>query len=43
VQKRGGLPAYLPALTAAYRIGSPVVEEIVAHRDKYAGTMPTKP
>jgi purine nucleoside permease len=38
--KRDGFPAYLPSLAAAYRVGSPVVEEIVAHWEKYADTIP---
>lgn len=34
------LGAYLPALEAAYRVGSPVVHEIVTHWPKYRETMP---
>jgi purine nucleoside permease len=39
--KRDGLPAYLPSLDAAYRVGSVVVKEIVAHWDRYADTIPS--
>jgi purine nucleoside permease len=41
--KRGEYPALMPALAAAYRVGSVVVEEIVAHWDKYADTIPPGP
>jgi len=39
--KRGEYPALMPAFAAAYRVGSMVVEEIVAHWDKYTDTIPT--
>jgi purine nucleoside permease len=39
--KRGEYPALMPAFAAAYRVGSLLVEEIVAHWDKYADTIPT--
>jgi purine nucleoside permease len=39
--RRDGFPALIPALAAAYRVGSVVVEEIVAQWDKYADTIPT--
>lgn len=32
---QGGFPGFLPALESAYRVGSPVVHEIVAHWDTY--------
>ena len=32
--------AYLPALEAAYRVGSRVVHELAAHWDRYATTLP---
>jgi purine nucleoside permease len=38
---REGFPAYLPSLDAAYRVGSAVVEAIVANWDEYADTQPT--
>jgi len=38
--KRGEYPALMPAFTAAYRVGSVVVEEIVAQWAKYADTIP---
>ena len=38
--KRGEYPALMPALTAAYRVGRMVVEEIVAHWDKCADCDP---
>ena len=39
--KRGEYPALMPAFAAAYRVGSMVVEEIVAHWDKHADTIPS--
>ncbi len=33
--------AYLPSLEAAYRVGSRVVHELVAHWDRFATTLPT--
>jgi purine nucleoside permease len=39
--KRGGYPALMRAFAAAYRFGSMVVQEIVAHWDKHADTFPT--
>jgi purine nucleoside permease len=39
--RRDGFPALIPALAAAYRVGSVVVEEIVAQWEKYADTIPT--
>jgi purine nucleoside permease len=41
--KRGEYPALMPAFAAAYRVGSLVVEEIAAHWDKYADTIPSGP
>ncbi len=39
--RREGMPAYMPALAAAYRVGSIIVEEIVGHWDRYADVIPT--
>ena len=39
--KRAEYPALMPAFAAAYRVGSMVVEQIAAHWDKYADTIPT--
>ncbi|MGF1483325.1 MAG: purine nucleoside permease [Opitutales bacterium] len=39
----GNYSAYLPALEAAYLVGSPVVREIVANWDTYKDTLPTAP
>jgi purine nucleoside permease len=39
--KRGEYPALMPAFAGAYQVGSIVVEEIVAHWDKYTDTIPT--
>jgi purine nucleoside permease len=39
--RRDGLSALMPALAAAYRVGSVVVEEIVAHWDRYADAIPS--
>jgi purine nucleoside permease len=39
----GGESAYLEALDAAYRIGSPVVSELSAHWDRYGMTVPSMP
>jgi len=39
--KRGEYPALMPAFAAAYQVGRIVVEESVAHWDKYADTIPT--
>jgi purine nucleoside permease len=39
--RREGFPAYLPSLDAAYRVGSVVVDELVANWEKYADTIPT--
>jgi purine nucleoside permease len=41
--KRGEYPGLIPAFGAAYRVGSVVVEEIVAHWERYADTIPTSP
>jgi purine nucleoside permease len=41
--RRDGFPALMPALVAAYRVGSLVVEEIVAHWEKYADAISTGP
>jgi purine nucleoside permease len=38
--RRDGFPALMPALVAAYRVGSIVVAEIVAQWDKYADAIP---
>jgi purine nucleoside permease len=38
--EKGGYSAYHPALDAAYAVGSAVVNELVDHWDRYAGTMP---
>jgi purine nucleoside permease len=35
-----GFPGFLPALESAYRVGSPVLHEIVAHWDIYRTTPP---
>jgi purine nucleoside permease len=35
-----GFPGFLPALESAYRVGSPVLHEIVAHWDIYESTPP---
>jgi len=35
------LSAYLPSLEAAYRVGSPVVNELVTHWEKYRDQTPT--
>ena len=34
------LSAFLPSLEAAYRVGSPVVNELSSHWDRYAATIP---
>jgi purine nucleoside permease len=33
-------PGYLPALEAAYRVGSPVVHELASHWDAYRDKTP---
>ena len=38
-----GLSAFMPAVEAAYRVASPVVNEISAHWDKYADKTPGSP
>ena len=38
--KHDGFPAYLPSLDAAYRVGTRVVEEIVANWANYADEIP---
>jgi purine nucleoside permease len=40
--RRDGFPAYMPSLAAAYRVGSRVVDEIVANWEKYVDTIPTR-
>jgi purine nucleoside permease len=35
------LSAYVPSLEAAYRVGSPVVNELVTHWEKYRDQTPT--
>jgi purine nucleoside permease len=37
------LSAFIPSLEAAYRVGSPVVEELASHWPKYAGHTPGAP
>jgi purine nucleoside permease len=40
-EKKGGYSAYRPSLEAAYRVGSKVVNEIVAGWDRYGTTVPS--
>jgi purine nucleoside permease len=42
-EKKGDYSAFLPSLEAAYRVGRPVVEELVANWDRYAETSPGGP
>ena len=39
-EKKGGYSAFLPSLEAAWRVGHPVVEEIVGQWPRYADTLP---
>ncbi|HKF49367.1 MAG TPA: purine nucleoside permease [Terracidiphilus sp.] len=39
-QRVGTYSAYLPSLEAAYKVGHTVVNEILAHWDRYAGMLP---
>jgi purine nucleoside permease len=39
--RREGFPAYMRSLAAAYRVGSPVVDEIATNWEKYSDTIPT--
>ena len=39
-EKKGGYSAFLPSLEAAYRVGQPVVEELVTQWDRYADELP---
>ncbi len=42
-EKKGNYSAYLPALEAAYRVGSRVVNEIADHWNRYADHPPSAP
>jgi purine nucleoside permease len=42
-EKKGDYSAFLPSLEAAYRVGRPVVEELLANWDRYAETPPRRP
>ncbi|MGH6913271.1 MAG: purine nucleoside permease [Geminicoccales bacterium] len=42
-EKKGQYSAFLPSLEAAWRVGQPVVEELVAHWQRYADTPPGGP
>lgn len=40
-EKKGSYSAYIPSLEALWKVGSPVVEELVAGWDTYEGTTPS--
>jgi purine nucleoside permease len=42
-EKKGDYSAFLPSLEAAYRVGRPVVEELVTHWDRHAEELPGGP
>jgi purine nucleoside permease len=42
-EKKGAYSAYMPALEAAYRVGSRVVNELADHWDRYADRPPSAP
>ena len=41
-EKKGGYSAFLPSLEAAYRVGQPVVAELVAGWERYADELPAQ-
>jgi purine nucleoside permease len=42
-ENKGEYSAFPSALEAAWRVGRPVVEELVAHWRRYADTLPGRP
>jgi purine nucleoside permease len=42
-EKKGDYSAFLPSLEAAWRVGYPVVDELLAHWQRYADRLPGRP
>jgi purine nucleoside permease len=42
-EKKGDYSAFLPSLEAAWRVGHPVVDELLAHWQRYADRLPGRP